>query len=640
MKKLALILGFLLLLTPTFAGAQTKTCSAQGYTVVFVNGIFDDKTEADANKNKLKDYFNRLYKGVLNNEVVNFKLGYNPTHLAGAADLAQSAAQLFGGSISRFDLDTILMQIHPEVTTRKLLLVGHSQGAFYTNDMYYYLMAHGESDTSVNVYNVGAPTAYTAGKGTYINSSGDTLLAALRAADFHILPNNVDLVPSGANGHWSGHAFTEDYLNNAGDRILTELHNEMSNLTATDSAGDCFTAPNETVGYKAQATVFAVADPTAVVLRTGAVATAQAGALAVKTVANFAVGAVQFFSDTITVTTQPPPDKVKVSKTFEVANKLYGSSLDGLSDKDKKELLGDNQGASVALALTKKTEAPVKVNEGLVAGTSTEDLSQTQAPLSMFPSSSNGPIWASGGVATPTPVVEVSAPVVVVDTLASEETPEATTSEEVATTTPEEPPVVAPLVPLFTETFDLYDGSGWRSVQNNLNGTYIPFAFDDGTTGECRNAGCLNTANSGVGGLGGGGHIDYMYKDTGAGGLFGAYSVWSKARIGWGHADATLAICVNEASGCGDSNTSIQYPNIVPGDNTWHQYYLGWRQGAASVESCVMQDDSRREDCVWDPSSFPLGTEFNAILLIGYGSRGDLGDRVWIDDLEALSTPQ
>ncbi len=451
MKKSALVLGFLLLFAPSFAGAQTQTCSGQGYTVVFVNGIFDSKIEAEKNRKALADKISPDF----NNESIAVQLGYNPTHLAGAGDLVQTGAQLFGGSISRFDLDTILMQIYPEVTTRKLILVGHSQGAFYSNDLYYYLLAHGESSESVNVYNVAAPTAYTAGKGKYINSSGDTLLAALRTANFHILPNNIDLAPSGFDGNWTGHAFAEDYLQNAGEEILNDLHNEMSSLTANDSAGDCFTPPNKSIGYNTESVAFAVADPTAGVLRTGAVVTAEAGALAVKTVVNLAVAALQFFSDTITVTTQPPPDSIKVQKTFEVTNKLYGSSLDGLSPEDKKELLGDSQGASVALAFKDK-EKPIAINGGFVAGTSTEDQSQTEMPSptpSIFPTSSNGPVWASGGGAA-APVAEAPAPVVVVDT--PTDTPVATSTDDVATTTPEVPVVIVPPTPLFTETFDTY----------------------------------------------------------------------------------------------------------------------------------------------------------------------------------------
>ncbi len=168
----------------------------------------------------------------------------------------------------------------------------------------------------------------------------------------------------------------------------------------------------------------------------------------------------------------------------------------------------------------------------------------------------------------------------------------------------------------------------------------IRFAFDDNSDGNCHLGGCINTSNTGAGGLIGGGHVDYMFKNTGAGGLFGAYSLWAKAHVGWGHADATVGLCTDEASGCSDSNSTLQFQNIVPSDTTWHQYYVGWKQGATTVESCLMQDDIQREHCNWNPSEFPLGTEFKAILLIGFGSRKDLGDEVWIDDLAALSTPQ
>ena len=66
--------------------------------------------------------------------------------------------------VADYDLKTILMQIHPEVTTtRKILLVGHSQGTFYTNAIYRYFLEHGMPEGSVAVYNLATPAAYVEG---------------------------------------------------------------------------------------------------------------------------------------------------------------------------------------------------------------------------------------------------------------------------------------------------------------------------------------------------------------------------------------------------------------------------------------------------------------------------------------------
>src|SRR3989344_5963003 len=163
-------LVFFLFLFPLLAQAA---CLSTGYTVIFVNGIFNTEEQARKSLATLNFKFGDSYKS----EPVTFRTGYNPSHLAGLGDLAQLAVQSFGTSISTFDRDTILLQIHPEVTTRKLLLVGHSQGTLYANDMYGYLAANGEPKGAVGVYNVATPANYVAGGGTYLTSEYDSLIA-------------------------------------------------------------------------------------------------------------------------------------------------------------------------------------------------------------------------------------------------------------------------------------------------------------------------------------------------------------------------------------------------------------------------------------------------------------------------------
>ena len=150
----------------------------------------------------------------------------------------------------------------------------------------------------------------------------------------------------------------------------------------------------------------------------------------------------------------------------------------------------------------------------------------------------------------------------------------------------------------------------------------------------------MSAANSGAGGLGGGGHVDYTYKDTGTGGLSGAYSIWGFAEQGFFGAQGTIGICTNAVSGCSDSNSAIEFSNVVANDAQWHQYYAAWRQGSSAVESCFMTDDTDPADCSWNASQFPLGTEFDAILLTGFNSRHDLGDSLYFDDLESEPNPQ
>src|SRR6185437_3872923 len=398
MYKSALFIGFFFLFAPTFAFAQTATptCSEKGYTVVFVNGIFDTEPQAFNDLKVLQSKLGTNYK----DENLNVQLGYNQTHLAGAGDLLQSAAQMFSKSISDFDLDTILMQIYPEVTTRKLLIVGHSQGAMYANDMYRYLLNNGEPNGAVAVYGVATPASFVAGTGKYINSSGDPELQNLRSLHFNVLPNNADLVPTGTDTI-AGHYFTDDYLDNAGPQIQSDINSELSDLKATDAStkGDCFTPPSESLAYKAQDFAFAVADPTAIEARDGVAKGVQNTVAIGLVIHKLATGALQFFSDTISVTANPPSDAKATNATDKIINKLYGSSVDNLSPQDKKDLLGSCQGASVVFS--QHQDKPVAINGGLVDGTSTEDTSIPVAPtsvtVSIFPASSNGPVWPGGG---------------------------------------------------------------------------------------------------------------------------------------------------------------------------------------------------------------------------------------------------
>ena len=641
MKKSALVLGFFLLLAPNFAGAQTPSCSAKGYTVVFINGIFDTREQADNGKTRLEFQLGSQYNG----EPVHFKLGYNPTHLAGAGDLVQAASQLFVKPVSSFDLNTVLLDIYPKVTTRKLLLVGHSQGAFYTNDMYHYLLSNGEPAESVAIYNVASPAAFTAGHGKYLNSSGDAVLSHLRSLGLDMLPNNIDLVPTDNTAMFAGHTFDGNYLSEAGEKIQSDINDELQELQstyATDS-GDCFTPPTKSLGYKTEAVAFAAVDPAAVGAKKTIIVAGKTAVIAYGVFKTFAIGALQFFSDTITVTTSPPSDTKATQDTFKVINSLYGSSVDKLDAQDTKELLGGTQGASVALAVaaTKpKPELP-----GVVLGTSTEVVevvATSTTPASIFPFSSNGPVWTSGGgSAAPVVVLEPVAPVVVVadTTDVGTESPKetevvpdttATTTLETATSTPPTPTVVLPTGAPFTDTFDAFDPVAWTTPDDPYH-TLIKFDQDPDSS-ECQTNGCL-IANGGLGGLGTGSQTAFMFKHSGVGQTAGHFSVWGKSNHGQGGIGVCTVTAVDDCQ-----SQSKRYLNTFPDDNTWHLYYLAWRQGAEMVETCLLMDDITAP-CTWYATLFPLGTEFDGVLLVGFAPRPDLGTHVWFDELAEGPTP-
>jgi hypothetical protein len=405
MKQTALYIGFLVLFAPQLALAQVIPCSANGYTVVFVNGVFDTLDQARADKQSLEKYLD----AVPFDEPINIQLGYNPTHLAGAGDLVQSLAQEFSYSVSDYDLQTILMQIYPEVTTRKLLLVGHSQGAYYTSELYNYLLAHGEPKEAVGVYDVGTPAPQVAGGGKYLNSSSDLLLTYLRdVLHFGALPSNVfiPLLGEDITSTWPGHSFIGAYLAGAPERVVSDISGELSALVPTFSAdkGGCFTPPDSTIGYKTQRLIFAVADPTAVIIKTGAVWGVEGAIVIGNTVYNLATTAFNFLSNALPAFNMTVTSDQNTINNFTVVKKLYGSSLD---TNDVKELLSNSQGGAVALALPQ--EKPIAVNGGFVEGTSTGPVSTTTAPstaVAPFVPAPSGPTQSSPTPAEPTPVEE------------------------------------------------------------------------------------------------------------------------------------------------------------------------------------------------------------------------------------------
>ena len=410
-----------------------------------MNGILTSENEAKDDLNTLRDKFE---KKLGKNTGTIFITGYNPTHLAGAGDLVQSAAQMLGWSVSDYDLDTILMQIQPEVTTRKVLLLGHSQGTFYTNAMYSYLLSHGEPREAVGVYNIATPASSVAGGGAYLTSHEDSLIAMLIAAAREVhapqpLPPNIDIPLAAADlkNPFPGHLLSDAYLTGAPDRIVGDINSALSKLQPAfaSNTGDCFDAPDPSLGYRAQQVALAVADPVAKVTVVGttlgveglaAVGSLTLGAIqtGVAAVASLVGGAAQVASSPA-VNPAAPENR---DKNFAIMKKLYGSSL---STEDLDELNGvppgkqspsssnTNQGASVALAPSNIPASKTPATP-LVASAATSSASTTASTL---PSSS----LLSGGGSNNSFVVDTT-----VDTDASTTAATTTPALFVSTTTP------------------------------------------------------------------------------------------------------------------------------------------------------------------------------------------------------------
>ncbi|HVV15270.1 MAG TPA: hypothetical protein VHD55_02650 [Candidatus Paceibacterota bacterium] len=278
-------------------------------------------------------------------------------------------------------MNTILLDIYPKVTTRKLLVVGHSQGGMYANKLYEYLIGHGEPKTALGVYAVGTADSYVAGGGKYLTYNLDPVINKVRyLTDLNPLPGNIDLVDLSPDVPVEGHSFIDQYLAGAGDRIVSDIQGELSALKpdAGTSAEGCFTPPTIDGAYKVEQAILAVADPTASTIRDGAVAGYQGTktvAIAVGTsmqksyssVAS-AIGSIKnLFSVNLGT-------KEQDEATFQVAKALYGSSLD---TADIQAIIdGKDLGSAVMLAtkpvLKKEEKAP-----GLVLGAHTDTASSS-----------------------------------------------------------------------------------------------------------------------------------------------------------------------------------------------------------------------------------------------------------------------
>ncbi len=364
MRRFSII--FLSLLFPFLVQAQ---CLENGYTVIYTNGIFNTREEAEKSRLALKSRLGQEFR----NEPIIVRLGYNPSHLAGLGDLTQIFAQSFGASVSSFDRDTILLQIHPEVTTRKVFLVGHSQGTLYTNNIYNYLVSNGEPRKSVGVYNIATPANYVAGGGTYLTSNADILIARYEDYTKAVgalppLAANAQLDPGAAVGN--GHNFIDVYLTHAGERMVREIQQGLSGLRAEEGSATegCFTPPKNGLGYKAKQVFFAVADPAAVGIKVVAV-TGVKGTAAVFNGVTSGLAAVGSFFGSVATAVTPVPRTKNLPGSHSIVAALYGSSV---TEKDLKELLGTDQAGAVALVVQKPApELEVKntKTKGEVRGT-------------------------------------------------------------------------------------------------------------------------------------------------------------------------------------------------------------------------------------------------------------------------------
>jgi len=223
-KKLLILVLFLSLLS-TKSYAQ-EYCSKIGYTVLTINGIFTDEKGAIENKDKLRDRLLNNY----NNEPVKVDYIYNPTHLAGAGDIIDVIKQGFFDQKSDYDLEEMLNDASANITTEKVLLVGHSQGNFYANNFYDKVANKdgGIPAESIGVYSIATPVDRVAGNGKYLTSDTDKVIAAVVGRVKNIMTPNthIDLQKIDSDGH----NFSDVYLKYKTDKIVSDIKYSFDKL--------------------------------------------------------------------------------------------------------------------------------------------------------------------------------------------------------------------------------------------------------------------------------------------------------------------------------------------------------------------------------------------------------------------------
>ena len=152
-----------------------------------------------------------------------------------------------------------------KLTTQKLLLVGHSQGNFYANDLYDQLASQpgGVPSESIGVYGVATPAGRVAGGGKYITSDTDSIINSLivKLINTYVLPPNIHIPLQAGDGN--GHSFSDVYLKYQSDRIVSDIKSSLDKLKENDEQdpqSPCISAPELTLLHKAEGIGFASAD--------------------------------------------------------------------------------------------------------------------------------------------------------------------------------------------------------------------------------------------------------------------------------------------------------------------------------------------------------------------------------------------
>ena len=273
-----LILGLLFIPILSFA---SEVCSKSGYTISAINGVFTDEERAKDNQKWLKYFVERKLGETYKGEKVEYKYLLNKTHLAGFGDGLKALKQKVEDGVSSDDYDLIEMvkEASAKVTTRKLLLVAHSQGNFYANSFYDKVTDKdgGVPRESIGMYSVATPSNHVAGDGKYLTSGTDKVISGIVGSlPFLKIMSPNDYIELKDGDDSMGHSFSDVYLKYRPAEIVRDIEWSLNRLQVNDTPpkssplksgegeeGACIDPPKLSLAHKIEGVVLAVADPIA-----------------------------------------------------------------------------------------------------------------------------------------------------------------------------------------------------------------------------------------------------------------------------------------------------------------------------------------------------------------------------------------
>lgn len=261
--------------------------------LIYVNGMLTTKEDADANRG----YIEKLFDEYWGKRHVHVSLAYNQRNSI-MEDLLQALRQYISApnaaqekfeilrEINRFasgiptlnlpankivehlvsnqHFDTIEAQDRQNLVTKlsegladgKVVLLSHSQGNFYANDVWSEVNSSlgGRGNDFVRVYGLGTPASHVAGDGYYYTNRGDVVIAGIRIfGPIDPKPYNISI----NSNDISGHGLVATYLKEGAshtDLIVQRVSQHFSDMgvSPNDEPGVCvpYSALGSTTSYE------------------------------------------------------------------------------------------------------------------------------------------------------------------------------------------------------------------------------------------------------------------------------------------------------------------------------------------------------------------------------------------------------